>query len=268
MEKKISFLSAALSSFLGVGGNMVLPARGGDILRLYYCKKETGIPYPNLLSKLFLEKVMDLTIVLFIGAVSFLFLGLSSKESNPIALFFSGFVVIGLISFLICLRFALEPITSLASLPFRLIRKEAYFQEKIQPHISELSRFLGWKTLAFPLLITVPTWTLGYAITYLLESHLIGIPLSYSQTLFMVFCGAMGVALPSAPSGVGVYHASLISGFILLGLDSTDGFLYAFSVHLLQFLILTSGYLIANFIWMGSPLAPRHKRETEDKSLH
>ncbi|MCC5813789.1 MAG: flippase-like domain-containing protein [Leptospira sp.] len=252
LEKRLSFQKSLLVSFLGVGANMVLPARGGDILRIYYCKTQSDqISYPYVVSKLFIEKVIDLTIVLFIGAISFMLLGLGEGKSRPEAMFLSGIVVLGLILGLILVRFANSFLINMGSKLLSLIKKEELFQTKLAPHIKDLGEFLTFKKLAIPLMISVPTWTLGYAITYLLQSHLIGIHLGYTETLFIVFCGAMGVALPSAPSGVGVFHASIISGFLLLGLGTQNGFLYATAVHLMQFFVLSGCALIAYLMWMG-----------------
>ncbi|WCL48118.1 lysylphosphatidylglycerol synthase transmembrane domain-containing protein [Leptospira sp. GIMC2001] len=251
LDRKISFFSSALIATIGLGGNMILPARGGDILRIYYTKKASEIKYPTILSQLFLEKVIDLTIVLFIGALSFMLLGLGNENANPKAMMVSALAVFGMILGLIMIRFANERIAKIGLFFFNLVQKPELFNEKIKPHLSELKDFLTWKKLTIPLLITVPTWILAYAVTYCIQSYLIGIPLSFTQSMFMVFCGAMGVAIPSAPSGLGVFHASIVSGFVLIGLGSTDGFLYATAVHMLQFLVLSLFGLIAYIIWMN-----------------
>ncbi|OCC28143.1 Uncharacterized protein GNX_3337 [Leptospira interrogans serovar Canicola] len=65
MEKQVSFRYALLSSFIGVGANMFLPARGGDIFRLYFCKKESSLQYPTLVTALFIEKVLDFSFYIF-----------------------------------------------------------------------------------------------------------------------------------------------------------------------------------------------------------
>lgn len=267
LERKLSFSKAALSSFLGVGANMVLPARGGDILRIYYCKTQSDITYPTVVSKLFIEKVIDLTIVLLMGAISFLLLGLGEGKSSPEAMFISGIVVIGLVSGLLTIRFFHNIIIRLGEWAFGLIGKAELFQKHLTPHITDLRDFLTLRKLGLPLLITLPTWLLGYAITYLFQSYLVGIPLDYTSVVFIVFCGAMGVALPSAPSGVGVFHASLISGFILLGLGSQNGFLYATAVHLMQFVVLSSLALVAYLLWMGGFQGSKRKSMDLDKMV-
>ena len=44
LDKNISFKSAYSSSVIGVGLNMVLPARGGDLIRLLINKNDSGLP--------------------------------------------------------------------------------------------------------------------------------------------------------------------------------------------------------------------------------
>ncbi len=251
MEKKISFSSALLSSFLGVGSNLILPARGGDLLRVYYCKTESNMSYPFVISRIFIEKVMDLTIVLLIGSISFLLLGVGGGNStHPVGIFISGFVVFGILSALLLLKYARTFLENLGVTAFSWIGKEDYFLKKISPHIREFSDFLTWKRLGIPILLTFPTWLGGYAVTYFFQSYLIGIPLDYLTILFIVFLGAMGVAIPSAPSGIGIFHASVISGFLLLGKSGSDGFLFATAVHLLQFLVLGTCAIAAYSIWI------------------
>ncbi|MCG9874421.1 MAG: flippase-like domain-containing protein [Leptospiraceae bacterium] len=250
LDRKLEIKKSMLSAFLGVGANMVLPARGGDILRLYYCKNNSDIHYATLVSQLFIEKVLDLIIVLLIGAGSFLLLGLGDGNSSPTGIFISGLVVLGVLFLLVLIRFANSFLIRMGRMVFSWIGKEEIFIKSLEPHLEALKNFLTLRKLLIPVAITVPTWLAGYAVTYMFESYLIGIPLEYTSILFIVFCGAMGVAVPSAPSGLGVFHASIVSGFVLLGLRSEDGFVFATAVHLLQFIILSLLGYLAYLIWM------------------
>lgn len=259
LDKKIPAKKAILSSYLGVGANMVLPARGGDLLRLYYCKNNSEIHYATLVSQLFIEKVLDLIIVLFIGAGSFMLLGLGEKSASPAGIFISALVVFGIIVGLTLIKYANQLICDIGVKVFSLISKEKIFTNSIQPHIVSMKDFLSFKKLSIPVAITVPTWLAGYAVTYYFESYLTGIPLGYMEVLFIVFCGAMGVAIPSAPSGMGVFHVSIVSGFVILGKNSSDGFVFATAVHLIQFVILSLLGLVAYLVWMGE------KKEKEMK---
>jgi len=76
---------------------------------------------------------------------------------------------------------------------------------------------------------------------------MVGIPVGYVEALILVFVGALGLALPAAPSGLGTFHASILSGFVLLGRDSTDGFVLAVAIHAVFFLALLLPGAIAYF---------------------
>jgi uncharacterized membrane protein YbhN (UPF0104 family) len=48
---------------------------------------------------------------------------------------------------------------------------------------------------------------------------------------------ALGVAIPSAPAGIGIYEASLVAALTLLGIAYAPALAYAFLMHFLQFTI-------------------------------
>ncbi|WP_411822370.1 lysylphosphatidylglycerol synthase transmembrane domain-containing protein [Leptospira sp. 'Mane'] len=248
LEKKISLWAAFVSSVTGVGLNMVLPARGGDVVRLLINKNDSGLPLPNLVSKLFLEKVMDLGTVVIVGAVALIFLGLGEAKNLSLILV-SGAVIVLMIIALISLRLFLEPIRNLFRKLFSIINKQSLYEDKLDHHLVEFSDFLRGDKLLKPLLFCFPTWVLGYAVSYWVTGKLIGMDFTAMECLLFIFVGAMGVAIPSAPSGIGVFHASVISGFILIGRDPGEGFVYATVVHLAQFVILTTLALILYFVW-------------------
>ncbi len=248
LDNKITVWSAYASSLIGVGLNMVLPARGGDVVRLVMNKKDSGLPLPNLISKLFLEKVMDLGAVVILGAFAFLFLGIGSQK-NLALVFVSGSVIFGMIVVLILIRFYLKFVLTVGEKAMNLVRLGSVFEEKLKDQIIEFSEFLRGDKLAKPLAISFPTWILGYALNYYIAGQMIGMDFSFFECMLFIFVGAMGVAIPSAPSGIGVFHASIISGFILLGKDGGEGFVYATVVHLSQFIVTTTSALVVYFIY-------------------
>jgi uncharacterized protein (TIRG00374 family) len=261
LDKKISFGSAFASSVIGVGLNMVLPARGGDLMRLVINKKDSGLAIPNLISKLFLEKVMDLGTVVLIGSFALFFLGLGENK-NLSLIYVSGFVLVGMFGGLIALRIFLEPIRNLFRKFFGMANKADLYNHKIDHHLVEFSEFLKGRKLILPALTSFPTWLLGYALSYWITGQLIGIQLQYPEILLLMFAGAMGVAIPSAPSGIGVFHASVISGFLLLGRDSGEGFVFATVFHLAQFVIITS---LAIVFYLGWTALSKDKKESPAK---
>ncbi|MCZ8341961.1 MAG: lysylphosphatidylglycerol synthase transmembrane domain-containing protein [Leptospira sp.] len=248
LEKKISFRQSLTTSMIGVGLNMILPARGGDVVRLLMNKKDSELPLTHLFSRIFLEKVMDLAAVVLLGAVALFTMGLGQTK-NLSLLFVSTAVIISMFVGLGIIKYALEPLRSFFQFLFGLIKKRSLYEEKFDHHLIEFSNFLKGDKLRIPVLYSIPTWVFGYAISYYLAGVLIGMPIRFPETLLFMFLGGLGVAIPSAPSGIGVFHAALISGFLILGRDPGEGLVYATVVHLSQFLITTTLAAVAYLDW-------------------
>ncbi|TGK86890.1 UPF0104 family protein [Leptospira noumeaensis] len=257
LEKKISFSQSFTTSIIGVGLNMVLPARGGDLVRLIMNKRDTELPLTHLFSRIFLEKVMDLGSVVIIGASALFFMGLGQSK-NLNLLLISTLVISGMIVGLVLVRYFLETLRGIAKKGFALIGKHKLYEDKLDHHLVEFSSFLKGDKLLKPVLYSIPTWIFGYAISYYLAGLLIGMPILFPEALLFMFLGGMGVAIPSAPSGIGVFHAAIISGFIIVGRDPGEGLVYATVVHLTQFIITTSLALVAYLYWRLT-----HKNQTK-----
>ncbi|TGL72464.1 lysylphosphatidylglycerol synthase transmembrane domain-containing protein [Leptospira jelokensis] len=248
LEKKITFTQSFSTAIIGVGLNMVLPARGGDLVRLLMNKRDSDLPLTHLLSRIFLEKVMDLGAVVVIGATALFYMGLGQSK-NLSLLLISSLVIIGMLVGLILVKYFLPLLRSLLLKCFSLIGKKSLYETKLDHHLIEFSEFLQGDKLVKPLAYSLPTWVFGYAVSYYLAGMLIGMPIRFPEALLFMFLGGMGVAIPSAPSGIGVFHAAIISGFIILGRDPGEGLVYATVVHLTQFLITTVLALFAYAYW-------------------
>lgn len=248
LESKIKFSQSFTTSIIGVGLNMILPARGGDLVRLLMNKKDTEIPLTQLLSRIFLEKVMDLIAVVLFGASALFFLGLTASE-NWSLLYISTFVIFAMVVGLFLVKYALPWLQKVLGESFRLIGKESLYKNHFEGHLIDFSQFLTLSKLRIPILYSLPTWIFGYAISYYLAGQFMGMPLSFTEAVLCMFLGGMGVAIPSAPSGIGVFHAAIVSGFLILGREPGEGLVYATVVHLSQFLILISLSLVAYGYW-------------------
>lgn len=251
LERQIKLKHAISSSFIGYGANMVLPARGGDLFRIYYSRAETGIRSLNLLSKLFIEKVIDFVAVIIIGIISFSIYQLYHRTSeNSFAVFtVSSLVVFGMLVTLYVIRYHSEFILKILRYIGQKLNKEEFIEHHLSIHVIEIRDFLNLKNFLYPTLYTVFTWA-SYLLTHKATASTMNMDLGYLELGFLLFCGAISLALPSAPSGIGVYHASIISGFILLGLDSKQGFVFATAQHLIGFVLLSATGFVFYLYWI------------------
>lgn len=261
LEKKIQAKHAISSSFIGYAANMVLPARGGDLFRVFYCRSETDVQYFHLLSKLFIEKVIDFIFVIMTGIISFFIIGLNNPAQQNYTVFtVSGLIIAGILFSLYLIRFQNEFIQTISTKIFTIAKKEKFYKEHIEAHLIDLKDFLQIKKFIYPMLLTLISWFFYFS-NYYFVNVMLGGDLSYVEIVFLLFCGAMSLALPSAPSGIGVFHASIISGFLLIGKDSSYGLLYATALHLLSFVNITFSGLIFYIYWTyrrrhGKPVKP------------
>lgn len=261
LEKKINAKHAISSSFIGYAANMVLPARGGDLFRIYYCRSETDVQYFHLLSKLFVEKVIDFIFVILAGIIAFFIIGLNNPNQQNYAVFtISGLIILGILFSLYLIRFQNEFILTISRKIFSILKKELFYEEHIESHLVDLKDFLQIKKFIFPVILTLLSWILYFA-NYYFVNTMLGGDLLPVEVIFLLFCGAMSLAVPSAPSGIGVFHASIISGFLLIGRDSSYGLLYATALHLLSFINITSAGLVFYIYWTyrrrhGKPAKP------------
>jgi len=82
---------------------------------------------------------------------------------------------------------------------------------------------------------------------------------------------ALGVAIPSAPASVGIYEATLLGAFALLGVSSSAGLAYAIVLHLMQ-ITVTGIFGLWGMLREGQKLSTildsiLNKRQVENASL-
>jgi glycosyltransferase 2 family protein len=249
-EKGITLKHCIASNYIGYGANMILPARGGDIFRIFYCRSESEMKSFNLLSKLFLEKIIDFILVIIIGICSFLLMGIKEGKAEANTIFtISGIVVLGILFSIYTFRFQNSFLRKMLLRITSLLGKGDFYTKHIDVHVEDLGEFLKIKNFIKPLLISFLIWS-TYFTTHGIVSQMLSLDLTPEEISFVLFSGAMSLALPSAPSGVGVYHASIISAFLIVGRDANAGLVYATALHLVSFISLTSMGLIFYLFWV------------------
>ncbi len=81
------------------------------------------------------------------------------------------------------------------------------------------------------LIQTAFIWMVLYVLAYLAVAKFVGIHLTLADTMVLLCAGALGVAIPAAPSGLGTFHAAIISAFWILGRPVAEGLVLAVAIH-------------------------------------
>ncbi|MBG3877202.1 flippase-like domain-containing protein [Desulfovibrio oxamicus] len=236
LKLKLSHRASLIASALCLGGNMLLPARGGDLLRVHYSHLAADMPHAEVLSRLFVEKVIDLVTIAAVGVLASAFLRSSSVSvySPVLTVFTVAALAIAIFAVIVVKCFGELLLICLQHL-FKFLGRAAFFEKHVTRLIRDVDRNFTLSAIFLPSLITMTMWLSIYALSYVLAAKFVGVALSYQESLLVLFAGAVGLMLPAAPSGVGTFHASVVSAFVFLGRSPAEGVLVATAIHLLFF---------------------------------
>jgi uncharacterized membrane protein YbhN (UPF0104 family) len=195
--------------FAGYGFNSVIPARGGDVIRLFLTK--TSVPrssYPAVASSFFVENVFDLTMAVFILTFAFT-QGVFPKPPD-----FASLDAFDLSYFAQHPKFGLFVLTALAVIALAAV---AVLSARVKAFWSRVKQGLTIlydrdRYLREVWLIQFAGWLCRFtAFWFLLEAFNIGG--SVKNVLLVLGVNAVAAAVPFTPGGAGVQQALLVKVF-------------------------------------------------------
>ena len=223
--------ACAVATAVGLGANQVLPARGGDLLRTLYSARWASVSLHRSLSALVVEKLLDLAAAGAIGALALALVaaGTADVATRRLAGLTSLAVVGGSLAAMLMLRSGgAHRVLRAVVRALRLGR--GLYWHAYRP-LFHLRRALLARALAAPLALTLAMWLSLYAYAFELIPRVVGIELSWREAVAVLFAASLGLAIPAAPSGVGTFHAAVISGFLIIGRSPAEGLVAATIVH-------------------------------------
>lgn len=235
LGSKASFKESFFKTTEGYFINNIFPFRLGEISRALFMGNTLGVSPVQILSTIIVERVFDLIIlaILILNMLPFA-LGLAINATYIWAML--GTLVVGLI------------------LLYIIVRNSAYtenFLNTIGEKIPFLNRFiipiLKSFLNGFQILTDPSQFVLGFI--GIAGSWLVSL-IQYSLFLFLLFpnadwwwgafsnvATAFGLALPSAPGGLGIFEATIIAALSLFEVPETIGLAYALVLHVVHYII-------------------------------
>lgn len=245
LSDEVNLNISIISVVYAFGLNAILPLRSGDFLKLLYLKRKIGLPLTQSLTRLFLEKMLDLLAVISLTVVVML----SFVQLDIVILLIPICVLAIFIVMLALIKYRPQWINNIISLPAIKIHQLYNITLVIKHSVAEFSSFLSWRMILTSFSITCLIWFLLEYLFFNCAVSSIGIDLDYMSTLIVIIFAVLSVAIPSAPSGIGVFHAAVMSAFELLGYSPEDGLIAATILHLL---ITLPVLLVALIIFLSS----------------
>ncbi|MCB0076876.1 MAG: flippase-like domain-containing protein [Anaerolineales bacterium] len=235
---------------LGFAANNVLPARAGELWRMWGLSQRADVRKTVVLSTLVVERLFDGLTLLFLLALSGLLFPLQGQaqmvETALAALF--GVVLLGLLAFL----FFEDQMVRLATLlmwpfPHELRERLLGLIDRFTDGLHALRRPRALLAIVFTSLLAWGSQALSYAAILLAFGlrldplHLLGV-----ATLMLALINLL-ILIPAAPGNVGTYEgggrlALSIAG--IAALRGETGTAIILVSHMLQWLLVTAGGLI------------------------
>jgi len=215
--------------------NIVLPARGGEVARIVFMARTADRSPAYTLGTIVVEKWLDIVVLLVLVLLVPLFVALPPWfQDSRIALavfavaFFGGALV---------LTYGRERLLSLAASLARFFpaRWRRPVKDTLETGLLSLdvlrSPRVGFQLQAWSLLLCILSILVNYVTLLAL-----GISLPLAAALFVLVVLQIGVAVPSTPGKVGVFHYLCVLALSVFGVDKTTALSYGILLYFVVFL--------------------------------
>ena len=223
------------SMMVGYTVNTLLPARLGEVARIFLLKRRAGVPAGRTLSTIVVERLLDVAVVVLILGIALLSVDLPDWMRSVIllgtALLVAALAAVLVIAYLprsLGNRIQ-EAATAFERLPLMgMIESSITLLVEVARTPRGLLAF-GW---------SVPSWVCVVAWTHLV---LIGFGIDVTIWASMVLVGAttLGMLIPSSPGYVGVFHLLAAESLVLFGVAESSAETAALVLHILGFAPVT-----------------------------
>lgn len=225
------------ATMIGYMVNNVLPLRAGEFVRVYVVARRWGHGFWTALATLIVERVLDSLVIVLIMAVLILRVAVPrTLEIGAAVLLTIDLIAVAVLCFL-----AVAPARA-RRLVERLTRRWPPLQRRVVAILETFVRGLeGVRTRAhvLPLVLwTVIIWVLPAFITWTMFRAL-HLELPWIAAWVVLAFVGLGVAIPSAPGYIGVFHAAATIALTIFGVPATAAFGYALLFHASQIIPVT-----------------------------
>ncbi len=251
-------LDATKCFCLGQGVNYVMPSKLGEMAKVLFLNKVSGLPGSAATEIVFWERFFD------INCLVILVLFCLSKVAGSAAVISLAIVWGGLWLMLVVIRVAklplleklctIVPTTPARRFVFDLIK---LIRRNLTVGFFTRQAFLG-----------VLTWALNCLHAYLFYRVAGGLDLAATDLLYVFVISTLGYAVPAAPGGIGLYEAAIVFGLGAAGVPKDVALSLALVQHLIMFAVALAGLgyaLLTTKLHFADLLPNRIRREVDAK---
>lgn len=229
---KPSFKNLFVSLMIGYLANNVLPARSGELIRVWKLGQTENIPKSTVFGTILIERIVDLFIALLLFRILMFY--------YPVPLWVDGISYAAIICGLIISTMYLLRNVKLAGIvkilfqviPSSILNKmERVFQGFVE---GIKTFFYGQKNLTF-MFFTVLIWLTEFSIAFFL-ARAFSLALTEGQAIFVMLAIGLGSIIPSSPGSIGTFEYVGMNALSLLGYRGAIAQSYIIVLHGVVFL--------------------------------
>lgn len=213
--------------------NLIVPARLGDLVRMFILKDEKKATYSQGLSSLVVERVFDVVMVALLGLISMRFV----------------FNVPGWFYSLITIPLVGGGIFFLLLYLMGMLQSDNRYIAIILTMLHEVRQAsLSARALGFLSLSSIGIWLLDVAVCLVvIEMFQLSVP--PAVVILAITIGNLVKAVPLTPGGIGTYEAALAITFSLAGLSTVNATLISIIDHLVKNAVTLIGGIISIYFF-------------------
>lgn len=232
LQKKVNYGRVFLTLNEGYLLNNIFPFRLGELGRAFLLSETSNLGVFFVLSTIVIERTYDLAIAagLFLATLPYVF-SIGGGQAIAVGVLIIG--IIGLFSMFILARNRNWIKTKLDEYSLHRF----VIRDRIVPRIDSLLAGLGvlasLDQFLLSLILMILSWFFG-GLELIFLARSFGVDLEIWMVGFILGMISIGIAIPSAPAGLGVFEAAAVGAFSLLGLSTSAGLAIAFVSHFIS----------------------------------
>ncbi|WP_020528952.1 lysylphosphatidylglycerol synthase transmembrane domain-containing protein [Flexithrix dorotheae] len=224
---------------IGFAGNNVIPARGGELLRMEFFSKKTGINRVTTISSVFGEKILD-----GVSLILFMLLGIYLAKENLLEVLWLRklFISINIIfSSFIGLIFISKIFRARIGLFFKTHRSK--YLRLVGNGFQKITEGLDFFEINFNTFLIMQIgliiWLLEGSM-FMIGLYFLGVEVDFFPVgLIILSIVNFGLLVPSSPGFIGVFQAMTILGLSMFGVSNESALSLGVLIHAAQYIPIT-----------------------------
>ncbi len=253
-HRQLSWRGLAGAILIGQTANIVIPARIGELARIYLVGSREGVSKAHVTATIVVEKVADLAI--FAVAIGLALAGMAMPEwmarSGAALVAVAAVLVVATVALTFWSESLLRFLERLAEhlLPAKWARRTVGVADAA---LEGLRALRDWR-------LGLGVWLLSGAIFFLsvMNNYLVfeamRLPLSPVAALFLTIVLRIGVAPPSLPGRLGLFQYLVVLALAMFHIDRTAALTYSFALYGTAVLPVLFAGVVSLFAIRWSPL--------------